>query len=76
MERDKYGWIDGNEYDPRNVEDKKYYHELILVTDNDARVSISRPVSNGCPVSDFFWQPLPQIPVALQNSITDMLPPE
>jgi hypothetical protein len=68
MEKDKHGWIDGNKFDPRDVLDKKYYHELILVCDSRAVIYVSRPVSNGCPLNDYFWQPLPPVPEYFINS--------
>lgn len=67
MEKDKNGWIDGNIYDPRDVLDKKFYHELILVCDERKVIFVSRPVSNDCPVNDYYWQPLPDIPEAFTN---------
>lgn len=65
MKRDEYGWIDGNEYDPREVEGKKYYHRLILVCDTQFEGYVTRPVSNGCPTKDFFWIPLPPPPMGI-----------
>jgi hypothetical protein len=62
--KDNNGWINGNDYHPFYIQNKKYQKERIIVCGIDGFIFISNPCSNGFPIKNFWWK-LIEYPVNL-----------
>lgn len=62
--KDENGWINGNIYNPRSINNGEFSNYLLLVCDESGRIDIHRPVSNGFPIYNFWWKII-KYPIAL-----------